>query len=300
MVLLVALATPGARASNAAAAGAEPSLRALENATYPGIYERPVKLKNGIYLGKPFVKGSAARPRVELIQGAVARGTLQGEGSHDAAVLLAESSGGSGSMVYLAAMSARQGKAVSIGTARVGDRVQVRSFSIETGGVVMELVAHAPEDPLCCPTLKVTSRWECGRSDSLVEVSRDEHGRVSIQDLEGPTWQMTHLDREKPIPSGATVTAKFAGGTISGTSGCNRYSASVEGSGESEGIRIGPIAGTRMACPEPMASLESQVLAALAGVQKFSFSVGKLILTYQVENRLGSMIFIARQETKPD
>jgi heat shock protein HslJ len=269
-----------------------PTLKALQNATYRGIYEKPVTVKNGVYLGPPTEPGGASRPRIELVQDGVAWGDLEGNGTVDAAVLLAESSGGSGTMGYLAAVAMLGGHAINIGTAPVGDRVQVRSFGIEGGAIVMRLVEHAPEDPMCCPTLNVTKTWRC-RGDSLVLTSSKEEGRVSIRDLEGPVWRMTLLDRNNPVPKKATVTAVFADGKISGTSGCNRYSASVQSADASEQMRVGPIAATRMACPDPIGSFEGRFLAALEDAQSFGFMVGKLVLTTKVEDRVGTMVFVS-------
>ncbi len=283
---------------SAAVAGASapkpkpPTLKELRNATYRGIYPKAVTLKDGVYQGRPSASGASSRPRVELVRDGVAWGQLVGDGTADAAVLLAETSGGSGTVGYVAAMTMLGKYPVNVGTARVGDRVQVRSFRIESGEIVMQLVDHAPEDPMCCPTLKVTKTWRCP-GDSLVLESSREEGRVSTRDLEGPVWRLTLLDRNHPVPKGTTVTVAFAGGTISGTSGCNRYSASVQSTDASEQMRVGPIAATRMACPDPIGTFESRFFAALEGAQSFGFVVGKLAVTYRADDRIGTMVFVS-------
>jgi heat shock protein HslJ len=72
------------------------------------------------------------------------------------------------------------------------------------------------------------------------------------------------------------VNASFDGTTISGVSGCNQYNASYEASGDE--ISFGPIAGTKMACPEPQGSTEARFLQLLES-----------IATYEVSGRSMSM-----------
>ena len=65
----------------------------MKNATYRGIYDDPVTLKNGVFEGKPFDASSAARPRVELADMIVATGPIDGDATPDAAVILTEKRG---------------------------------------------------------------------------------------------------------------------------------------------------------------------------------------------------------------
>ena len=95
--------------------------------------------------------------------------------------------------------------------------------------------------------------------------------------LEGETWVLTQFvaeDGSTEIVQG--VDAEFDGSTISGVSGCNRYNASYEASGDE--ISFGPIAGTQMACPEPQMSVEVRYLQLLQSVA-----------TFEVEGRAMSM-----------
>jgi heat shock protein HslJ len=96
--------------------------------------------------------------------------------------------------------------------------------------------------------------------------------------LEGRSWILTQFVAE----DGSTeivdvgVDAEFDGSQISGTSGCNRYNASYEASGNE--ISFGPIAGTQMACPEPQMTVEARYLQLLESVA-----------TFEVEGRAMSM-----------
>jgi heat shock protein HslJ len=286
----LALACVATGRAEAASRAASPSQTALQNATYRGIYREPVTLGNGVYQGPPAAPGGSSRPRVELVPGGVARGNLVGKASADAAVLLSESSGGSGSRIYLAVVTTQGSRAVNVATTLVGDRVQVRSMRLDSTAIVLDLITHAAQDPMCCPTLKVTRVWRC-RNDSLVVASSRETGRVSTRDLEGPLWRLELLDRSQPAPRGVAITARFADGKIEGSAGCNRYSGAVEGADASERIGFGPIAVTRMACPDPVGSFEVRYLAALDGAQTFGFLVGKLSLGYRIGDRMGVMVF---------
>jgi hypothetical protein len=143
------------------ACGSTPDLTmdVLKNTEYQGIYPEPVKLTDGKYEGEPFVEGGASRPMVTFVE-PMALGDLDGDGVDDAAVLLVENSGGSGSFVYLAAILNRGGKPENIATQLLGDRVQVQSLTIESGKIVVEALTHSPDDAMCCPTQESTQTYE--------------------------------------------------------------------------------------------------------------------------------------------
>lgn len=100
-------------------------------------------------------------------------------------------------------------------------------------------------------------------------------GGSSTQDpaaLEGKSWILTQMltagGQTQIVDVG--VSASFDGTTISGNSGCNSYHASYEASGNE--MSFGPIAGTKMACPEAESSTESRYLQLLEGVATFEVS----------------------------
>ena len=71
--------------------------------------------------------------------------------------------------------------------------------------------------------------------------------------------------------AGTTVTATFTeDGTVTGSSGCNRFSGAYERDGNA--IKIGPLAGTRMMCTEPAGIMEqeSHYLKALENASTFN------------------------------
>lgn len=80
-------------------------------------------------------------------------GDINGDGNGDAIAVLQASEGGSGIYYYLATVFNDRGNARAYGKAYVlGDRVEIRSVSIQGESVVVQLMMHADNDGLCCPT----------------------------------------------------------------------------------------------------------------------------------------------------
>ena len=159
--LLVLAALSGCAVGQSGPPSETPALTAerLQQATYIGILDAPVTLVDGRYEGEPFVPGSAARPIVKLVPGIMATGDLDGDGTDEAVVVLAHSSGGSGVFMYLATVRDNGGNAENIATTRLGDRVKVIAVEIDEGKIVAELVQHGPNDAMCCPASKVRRGW---------------------------------------------------------------------------------------------------------------------------------------------
>ncbi len=271
--------------------GGRLSVDQLKNASYDGIYDQPVTLVDGYYEGEPFVEGGASRPTVTFVGDLVAYGDLNGDGVEDAAVLLAESSGGSGTFTYLAAVVNQDGQPVNAGTVLLGDRTQIKSLAIQNGQIVMEIVTQGPDDPMCCPTLKVRKTYSL-QDGQLVEVGSEELGQVSLQDLMGTSWTVEQLDFDQPVQGDEPITAEFADGQVAGSGGCNRYNAPVS-SDDAQSLTIGPAISTLMACPEPLMTQEMQYLTALQNTMQWSYYIGKLALTYQQDDgSIGTLMLL--------
>ena len=76
------------------------------------------------------------------------------------------------------------------------------------------------------------------------------------------------------LESGPSAT--FSNGTVSGSTGCNRYTASYTVDGSE--LEIGDIATTNMACPPPADAVERKFLAALERVEDWRIEDGELVL----------------------
>ena len=220
----------------------------------------------------------------------MAYGDLNGDGMEDAAVLLAESSGGSGTFISVAAVVNQDGQPVNAGTAPVGDRPQLKSLAIQNGQIVMEIVTQGPDDPMCCPTLKVRKTYSL-QDGRLVEVGSEELGQVSLQDLMGTSWTVEQLDFDHPVQGDEPITAEFADGQVAGSGGCNRYNAPVS-SDDAQSLTIGPAISTLMACPEPSMTQEMQYLTALPNTMQWSYYIGKLALTHQQGDGIGMLMLL--------
>ena len=156
---------------------------------------------------------------------------------------------------------------------------------------MMEFVTTAPKEPACCPSLKVhnTYRLENGK---LLEIATKTLGRLSVTDLEGTNWTLTHLARTERVPQDIDVTAVFQANKVSGSSGCNRYFADVSENDPSQ-LKIGKTGSTRMACPPPMMQVENRYLTALGKVKRFGFMLGQLALTYVDDTKSDTLLFSA-------
>ena len=103
----------------------------LAAATYSGIYAEPVALADGRYQGPPFIPDGASRPQVTLLSAPWLQADLEGDGSVEYVVLLAESSGGSGTFIYMAVMKEAADGFHNVATTLLGDRVEVKSLWFE-------------------------------------------------------------------------------------------------------------------------------------------------------------------------
>ncbi|MFM2354950.1 MAG: hypothetical protein RLZZ528_686 [Pseudomonadota bacterium] len=91
-------------------------------------------------------------------------------------------------------------------------------------------------------------------------------------------WRVTEVGGTGlPTDVALEGTLAFDGSTASGKSFCNRFTGSYALTGEV--LSFGPVAGTRMACPEPQGALESGMLDALSATTRFDLGEdGSLVL----------------------
>ena len=152
---------------------------------------------------------------------------------------------------------------------------QIEGFEFEPGyeyelRVLVTPVENAPADAssLQYTLIEVVSK------EPVVAESAESAG------IEGATWQLVSVADDSgalvEVPAGVEATATFADGTVSGSSGCNNYSASYTLDGDSLSIMPGPM--TMMACPEPQMSVEMQLMAAYGATASFAISDGQLTL----------------------
>jgi heat shock protein HslJ len=99
--------------------------------------------------------------------------------------------------------------------------------------------------------------------------------------LESTSWGLASYSDDagalQSVPTDVTVTAQFSDGTVSGSGGCNRYSAGYEVDGST--LTIGPPAATLIGCPEPQGSVEQAFFVALGEVTSYSSDEASLTLS---------------------
>ncbi len=274
----------------AATRSAAPTLDELSNATFDGVFDHAVTLTNGVWEGEPFAEGSASRPRVELIRDLRLTGDLDGDGREEAMVLLAESSGGSGTRLFLAANAHVDGEVSNLGTALIGDRVQVRAARLEGDRIILDVLQAGPGDALCCPTQKASKSWRLDQ-EGLTQASAEVTGSFSLADLDGSAWRLTEIGRGQLAPPEPEVSLRFEGDKVVGNSGCNRYFGGVS-EGETAGsLEFSAMGATRMACPEVVMTLENRYLGALAETSRYSFLAGRLVLSGGTGEQPARLVF---------
>ena len=248
----------------------------LANATYSGITNEPVALTDGRWEGEPYAIGGASRPTVGLVDHFILTGDLDNDGADEIAALLWESSGGSGTRLFLAAMKGGNGAITNLATTLIGDRVQVQSGAIAEGHVTLNVIRAGPEDAACCPTEKALVTWALGEG-GLDQVTDEVAGTLSLADLEGPEWVLVELGWDQPLPDDVRITLVFEDDRVSGRSGCNNYFAGVTEVVPGQ-IAFNGMGATRMACPEPVMDVERRYLKVLARASNYSFLGGRLVL----------------------
>ncbi len=120
------------------------TLDMLRNGTYlTPFYSRTVTLVNGSYSSGTF--------SVQMLN-VYAFGDLNGDGKNDAAVILSENDGGSGSFVSVIAVIDQGGAPHQASQVQLGDRFQINTVDISSGVIHLNMIVPGPGDPLCCPT----------------------------------------------------------------------------------------------------------------------------------------------------
>jgi heat shock protein HslJ len=302
LILLVVLAgSAAANGCTALAAPPVPTLRQLKNCAYNGlgVVKTPITLKDGQWEGEPYVAGGAARPTVTFVRDFYRTADLDGDGSADALVLLAEHAGGSGENVYLAVVARHDGQLRNVATVRLGDRVQIRDVHVAGRQIVADLVQAGPQDAACCPGELITRRWQLGPDGLQESGAAIKAGRLTLETIAGTEWLLRSWDLTALAPREPQVTLTFKDGQFVGTAGCNRYFAAVKPGEMSGEVTVGSAGATRMMCPPQQMAVEDRFLKQLAGVKKFGFMVGQLALSYESDGVRGAMLFDARETPPP-
>jgi heat shock protein HslJ len=247
------------------------------------------QLTDGEYR-KPIVEGSATELVIRLVN--VAFGDLDGDGVEDAAVILVADPGGSGTFYDLAAVINRDGNPEHVATAFLGDRADIQALSIESGQVVVDMITHGPDDPMCCPTQRMEQTYEL-QGDELVQTSSQviSSGETDGSDIVGTVWKWERFDDTADQnniivdnPDKYTLELR-PDGTYQVKADCNLSGGGYILEGNSLTLQPGP---TTLAECEP-GSLYDEYLARLGEVVTFALDEDKLVLNLKAD--AGDMVF---------
>ena len=92
--------------------------------------------------------------------------------------------------------------------------------------------------------------------------------------LEGTEWKLTGWTLSSLDPADFTITANFADGNISGSSGVNTYNGGVK-VGPGEAFAVGTIATTLMAGPDDAMRAEGAYTTLLGQAKSFKIAAGQ-------------------------
>jgi hypothetical protein len=127
----------------------------LKNATYQIPKYGSVKMTNG-----RFERDASTGERWSAgVAEIVVFDDFNGDKVEDAAVVVWVNSGGSGQFKYLAAVQDVARNPQNVSTVLLGDRVTLTSLSADQGRIALTLITQKPNEPLCCPTQKVSQTY---------------------------------------------------------------------------------------------------------------------------------------------
>jgi heat shock protein HslJ len=282
MVLAVGPLAGCARQESAAPATTEvakpaaPTRDQLLSATVTGVFDAPVTLTAGLHEGPPAEAGAASKPTLALWESTIEFVDVDGAPPEEGVALLTSSEGGSGTYSHLGVFSVQDGKAVTLGVAPLGDRVQLFRLWHEPGKVLLDLVEPGPGEPSCCPTQlsRKAFGWKDGR---LQQLASDVVGGLSINLLAATDWMLVEMDGQ-PLPAGVVPpTTVIQYGKAAGFSGCNRYTGPITESVAGK-VKLGELAVTGKACDATVNELEAAFLDRMRATTSYAFQAGRLLL----------------------
>jgi heat shock protein HslJ len=289
---LLLLGCQGAQhATNVSEAPAQDGRDAL-NTRYV-INDRAVQLVDGEAV-EPAAPGSNSK-MITRTWGEPLAVDLNRDGKDDAALIIAQTTGGSGTFYYLAAAIAEQGRYEGTAGLFLGDRIMPEGLAIVDSRVRVSYLARRDGESLADkPTLRRQKDVIYAPQDrNLVEVAIDFEGeadpdRMTLQ-MHPWKWIKTAFNDDsvkQPRMPGAFTLTFSDDGRVSGTTDCNSFQGKV--TVEKHRMRFDEnMAMTRMFCA---GSQETAFMRMLQDVQSFFFtSQGQLIMELKYDS--GSMFF---------
>jgi hypothetical protein len=175
------------------------TLDMLRNGTYHAPYfDRTVTLVNGNF-------SDGAGYSVQMLE-VYAFGDLNGDHKDEAAIILAENDGGSGTFESVLAVSLQSGAAHQIGQYELGDRVLINTADISSGVIHLDMLVQGPSDPLCCPSQPEKQNfWMIGNSLWLMRLTSTAGGVERAINISSPgNW--VHVTNPFTVNGSASYT----------------------------------------------------------------------------------------------
>ena len=119
------------------------------------------------------VPGTASKTVVELF-GEPVSGDLDGDGVPDAALLLVQTTGGSGTFYHVAAALDRDGMFFGTDAVFIGDRIAPQQLAIRHGVVIVDYADRRPGEAMTTPPSIGVSKYLVSREGRLEEVLLDD------------------------------------------------------------------------------------------------------------------------------
>ncbi len=156
------------------------------NGNSPDASPRIIQLANGKY--EPTTDRASA-DYVSINMGEqVAYGDLNDDGVEDAAIIIGENYGGTGTFVSVVALLNQNGQPIFAASSIVDDRPIINALSIENGEILLNATTHGPNDPGCCPAQPVsqTLRLWGGKLVATRHTSKTPNGSERIISIHSP------------------------------------------------------------------------------------------------------------------
>lgn len=234
------------------------------------------------------VLGAQSSDRTGIVEDFSLSADLDGDGTAETVRLAWLSGGGSGTYDSLVVSGPEPESFLY--AAPLGDRVQIRDATVDGNAIVLDTLEAGPGDAMCCADQKYRRRFAL-RDGEFREIETLDLGRISTTDLAGD-WQLVSMNAGETVPASITITLSFDGNRIAGSSGCNRYMGLAAPGEPPRGIRVaGALAGTMMACPPPIDSIEREYLGKLEEMYQFGFLAGNLVISWADDEQRGLLTY---------
>lgn len=241
---------------------------------------REIMLVNGVSEVEA-APGSATKI-VTRYFGNEAFGDLNGDGQEDAAFLLTQTGGGSGTFYYVVTALRTVEGFTGSNAVLLGDRIAPQSTRIENGLVIVNYAERKPgEDFATQPSVGMTRNFSI-KDGTLVEITLPSQ-------IKNRSWKWVRTQ----MNDGTVLTPKQPGvftinlgedGQVTGTTDCNNFFGSY--TLQDNLLSFGPLASTKMYCE---GSQETEFLKYLAEVQSYLVVDNQLVLEIKYDS--GQLIF---------